>query len=214
MQPHQQAFIDFIIRENILRFGQFTLKSGRQSPYFFNAGLFNTGHALAQLGRFYAQTIQSTQIPFDMLFGPAYKGIPLVTATAIALANDYQCNVPYCFNRKETKDHGEGGNLVGAPLNGRVLLIDDVITAGTAIREVMPIIQTAGAQLVGIIIALDRQERGQTERSAIAEIEQIYEIPVRSIINLTTLINYLKVQSTDQALLKSMQTYQEQYGAQ
>jgi len=214
MQPHQQAFIDFIIRENILRFGQFTLKSGRKSPYFFNAGLFNTGHALAQLGRFYAQTIQSTQLSFDMLFGPAYKGIPLVTATAIALANDYQRNVPYCFNRKETKDHGEGGNLVGAPLNGRVLLIDDVITAGTAIREVMPIIQTAGAQLVGIIIALDRQERGQTERSAIAEIEHIYGIPVKSIINLTTLINYLKAQSPDQALLKSMKTYQEQYGAQ
>lgn len=214
MQPHQQAFIDFVIRENILRFGQFTLKSGRQSPYFFNAGLFNTGRALAQLGHFYAQTIQSTQIPFDMLFGPAYKGIPLVTATAIALANDYQRNVPYCFNRKETKDHGEGGNLVGAPLSGRVLLIDDVITAGTAIREVMPIIQAAGAQLVGIIIALDRQERGQTERSAIAEIEHIYGIPVKSIINLTTLINYLKVQSSDQALLKSMQTYQEQYGAQ
>lgn len=211
MQPHQQAFIDFIIRKNILRFGQFTLKSGRQSPYFFNAGLFNTGHSLAQLGHFYAQTIQSTQLSFDILFGPAYKGIPLVTATAIALANDYQRNVPYCFNRKETKDHGEGGNLVGAPLNGRVLLIDDVITAGTAIREVMPIIQTAGAQLVGIIIALDRQERGQTERSAIAEIEQIYGIPVKSIINLTTLIHYLKLQSTNQVLLKSMQTYQEQY---
>jgi orotate phosphoribosyltransferase len=211
MQPHQQAFIDFIIRENILRFGQFTLKSGRQSPYFFNAGLFNTGHALAQLGHFYAQTIQAAQIPFDMLFGPAYKGIPLVTATAISLANDYQRNVPYCFNRKETKDHGEGGNLVGSPLNGRVLLIDDVITAGTAIREVMPIIQTAGAQLVGIIIALDRQERGQTERSAITEIEQIYGIPVKSIINLTTLINYLKVHSTDQSLLKSMQTYQEKW---
>lgn len=211
MQPHQQAFIDFIIRENILRFGQFTLKSGRQSPYFFNSGLFNTGNALAKLGHFYAQTIQTAQIPFDMLFGPAYKGIPLVTATAIALANDYQRNVPYCFNRKETKDHGEGGNLVGAPLNGRVLLIDDVITAGTAIREVMPIIQTAGAKLVGIIIALDRQERGQTERSAIAEIEQIYGIPVKSIINLTTLINYLKVHSTDQALLKSMQAYQEKW---
>jgi orotate phosphoribosyltransferase len=211
MQPHQQAFIDFIIRENILRFGQFTLKSGRQSPYFFNAGLFNTGNALAQLGRCYAQTIQSAQIPFDMLFGPAYKGIPLVTATAIALANDYQRNVPYCFNRKETKDHGEGGNLVGAPLNGRVLLIDDVITAGTAIHEVMPIIQAAGAKLVGIIIALDRQERGQTERSAITEIEQIYGLPVKSIINLTTLINYLKAQSPDQALLKAMQTYQEQW---
>lgn len=211
MQPHQQAFIDFVIRENILRFGQFTLKSGRQSPYFFNAGLFNTGHALAQLGHFYAQTIQTAQIPFDMLFGPAYKGIPLVTATAIALANDYQHNVPYCFNRKETKDHGEGGNLVGAPLSGRVLLIDDVITAGTAIREVIPIIQSAGAQLVGIIIALDRQERGQTERSAIAELEQIYGIPVKSIINLTTLINYLKVQPTDKALLTLMQDYQEQW---
>ena len=213
MQPHQQAFIDFIIRENILRFGQFTLKSGRQSPYFFNAGLFNTGHTLAQLGRFYAQTIQSSQLAFDMLFGPAYKGIPLVTATAIALANNYQHNVPYCFNRKETKDHGEGGNLVGAPLQGRVLLIDDVITAGTAIREVMPIIQSAGAQLVSVVIALDRQERGQTERSAIAEIEQIYGITVKSIINLTTLIDYLKLQSADPNRLKSLQDYQEQYGA-
>lgn len=213
MQPYQQAFIDFIIHENILRFGQFTLKSGRQSPYFFNAGLFNTGHTLAQLGRFYAQTIQSTQLSFDMLFGPAYKGIPLVTATAIALANDYQRNVPYCFNRKETKDHGEGGNLVGAPLNGRVLLIDDVITAGTAIREVMPIIETAGAQLVGIIIALDRQEQGQTEKSAIAEIEHLYGIAVKSIINLNTLMSYLKLKSNDPALLKAMQTYQEQYGA-
>ena len=212
MQPYQQAFIDFIIHENILRFGQFTLKSGRQSPYFFNAGLFNTGHTLAQLGRFYAQTIQSTQLSFDMLFGPAYKGIPLVTATAIALANDYQRNVPYCFNRKETKDHGEGGNLVGAPLNGRVLLIDDVITAGTAIREVMPIIETAGAQLVGIIIALDRQEQGQTENSAIAEIEHLYGIAVKSIINLNTLMSYLKLKFNDSALLKAMQTYQEQYG--
>ncbi|NJO14978.1 MAG: orotate phosphoribosyltransferase [Thioploca sp.] len=213
MQPYQQAFIDFIIHENILRFGQFTLKSGRQSPYFFNAGLFNTGHALAQLGRFYAQTIQSTPLSFDMLFGPAYKGIPLVTATAIALANDYQRNVPYCFNRKETKDHGEGGNLVGAPLNGQVLLIDDVITAGTAIREVMPIIETAGAQLVGIIIALDRQEQGQTEKSAIAEIEHLYGIAVKSIINLNTLMSYLKLKSNNPALLKAMQTYQEQYGA-
>jgi orotate phosphoribosyltransferase len=213
MQPHQKAFVDFVIYENILGFGQFTLKSGRQSPYFFNAGLFNTGHALAQLGRFYAQTIQNSQLAFDMLFGPAYKGIPLVTATAIALANDHQRNVPYCFNRKETKDHGEGGNLVGAPLKGRVLLIDDVITAGTAIREVIPIIQATGAQLIGVVIALDRQEQGQTERSAIAEIEQIYGIPVKSIINLTTLINYLKLQSADLALLKSMQDYQEQYGA-
>ncbi len=213
MQPYQQAFIDFIIHENILRFGQFTLKSGRQSPYFFNAGLFNTGRALAQLGRFYAQTIQSTPLSFDMLFGPAYKGIPLVTATAIALANDYQRNVPYCFNRKETKNHGEGGNLVGAPLNGQVLLIDDVITAGTAIREVMPIIETAGAQLVGIIIALDRQEQGQTEKSAIAEIEHLYGIAVKSIINLNTLMSYLKLKSNDPALLKAMQTYQEQYGA-
>ena len=213
MQPHQKAFVDFVICEKILSFGKFTLKSGRQSPYFFNAGLFNTGHALAQLGRFYAQTIQHSQLAFDMLFGPAYKGIPLVTATAIALANDQQRNIPYCFNRKEIKDHGEGGNLVGAPLKGRVLLIDDVITAGTAIREVMPIIQTAGAQLVGVVIALDRQERGQTNHSAVAEIEQVYGIMVKSIINLTTLIDYLKLQSADPTLLKSMQDYQEQYGA-
>jgi orotate phosphoribosyltransferase len=213
MQPHQQAFIDLVIRENILRFGQFILKSGRSSPYFFNAGLFNTGHALAQLGRFYAQTIQNSQLAFDILLGPAYKGIPLVAATAITLANDYQRNVPYCFNRKETKDHGEGGNLIGAPLKGKVLLIDDVITAGTAVREVMPIIQMAGAQLVGIIIALDRQEQGQTKRSAIAEIEQAYGITVNSIINLTTLIDYLKLQAAEPALLQAMQDYQEQYGA-
>ncbi len=214
MHAYQKAFLDFVISENILRFGQFTLKSGRQSPYFFNAGLFNTGQSLAQLGYFYAQTIQNTKIPFDMLFGPAYKGIPLVTATAIALANHYQLEVPYCFNRKEPKDHGEGGQLVGAPLSGRILLIDDVITAGTAIREVMPIIQNSGAQLVGVIIAFDRQERGgHTKQSAITEIEQTYGTTVTSIVNLDILISYLEAQSVYQEALMAIQTYRNQYGA-
>jgi len=212
MHTYQQEFLEFAIAKNVLRFGNFTLKSGRQSPYFFNMGLFNDGQAIAQLGRFYAQTIEQAQIEFDLIFGPAYKGIPLVTTTSIALADHHQRNLPYCFNRKETKDHGEGGNIVGAPLQGRVLLIDDVISAGTAIREAVEIIQAAGAELVGVIIALNRQERGQGKLSAIQEIEQQYNIPVTSIVNLDQLIHYLEPQPERAADLAAIKAYRQEYG--
>lgn len=212
MHTYQQQFLEFAIAQNVLRFGNFTLKSGRQSPYFFNMGLFNDGQAIAQLGRFYAQTIEQAKIEFDLLFGPAYKGIPLVTTTSIALADHHQRNLPYCFNRKETKDHGEGGNIVGAPLKGRVLLIDDVISAGTAIREAVEIIQTAGAELVGVVIALNRQERGQSKLSAIQEIEQQYNIPVTSIVNLDQLIQYLEQQPEETKDLAAIKAYREEYG--
>jgi orotate phosphoribosyltransferase len=209
MQNYQQQFLKFAIAKNVLRFGNFTLKSGRQSPYFFNMGLFNDGQAIAQLGRFYAQAIVDAQIEFDLLFGPAYKGIPLVTTTSIALADHHQRNLPYCFNRKEIKDHGEGGNIVGAPLKGRVLLIDDVISAGTAIREAVEIIQAADAELVGVVIALNRQERGQGKLSAIQEIEQQYNIPVISIVNLDDLINYLEQQPERAEDLAAIQAYRQ-----
>jgi len=210
MQPYQQEFLEFAIAQNVLRFGQFTLKSGRQSPYFFNAGLFNTGNALAKLGRFYASAIQASGIDFDLLFGPAYKGIPLVATTAIALSEQHQRNLPYAFNRKEIKDHGEGGNIVGAALAGRILLIDDVISAGTAIREAVQIIQAAGATLSGVVIALNRQERGQTEISAVQEVEQRYNIPVISIVNLEDLITYLAIRSNK--YLSAIQAYRDEYG--
>ena len=212
MHTYQQDFLEFAIAKNVLRFGNFTLKSGRQSPYFFNMGLFNDGQAIAQLGRFYAQTIEQAKIEFDLIFGPAYKGIPLVTTTSIALADHHQRNLPYCFNRKEVKDHGEGGNIVGAPLKGRVLLIDDVISAGTAIREAVEIIQAAGAELVGVIIALNRQERGQGRLSAIQEIEQQYNIPVTSIVNLDQLIHYLEPQPERAADLAAIKAYRQEYG--
>ena len=190
MHSYQRDFLEFAIGQNVLRFGKFTLKSGRQSPYFFNIGLFNTGKTLAQLGRFYAQAIQNSGIDFDMLFGPAYKGIPLVTAAAIALADQPYQHVPYCFNRKEAKDHGEGGMIVGAPLTGKILLIDDVISAGTAIHESIQFVQTSKAKLAGVVVALNRQEWGQTKGlSAAAEIEQMYNIQVESILNLDDLIN-------------------------
>lgn len=209
MHPYQQEFLEFAIAQNVLRFGDFTLKSRRQSPYFFNLGLFNTGESMAKVGRFYAEAIHKSGIEFDVLFGPAYKGIPLVIATAIAFAEHYHRQVPYCFNRKEIKDHGEGGTTVGAALTGKVLLVDDVITAGTAIREVMPIIQAAGAEPCGIVIALNRQERGQTALSAISEIEQTYHIPVTSIVNLDDLINYLSRQPDKQETLKAILAYRE-----
>ena len=213
IHDYQYAFIQLALAQNALRFGKFTLKSGRLSPYFFNAGLFNSGAALAKLGEFYAATIQNSKIDFDMLFGPAYKGIPLVSATAIALANQASRDVPFCFNRKEPKDHGEGGIIVGAPLRGKVLIIDDVITAGTAIRESIEIIQQAGAIPAGIIIALNRQERGQIQSvSTIQEIEQQYKIPVISIVNIQDIMAYL-IQSpefTKQLIL--MKKYQQEYG--
>ncbi|HAI69943.1 MAG TPA: orotate phosphoribosyltransferase [Gammaproteobacteria bacterium] len=212
MHAYQREFLELAIAENVLRFGNFTLKSGRQSPYFFNAGLFNTGQAIAQLGRFYAIAIQRSEIDFNVLFGPAYKGIPLATAAAIALADHHHRHIPYCFNRKEVKDHGEGGNIVGAPLTGKALIIDDVISAGTAIREAVQIIQTEGAQLAGVIVALNRQEKGQTELSAIEEVKQTYGVPVINIVSLDDLVSYLEQQADKQEILTAIQAYREQYG--
>ncbi len=212
MRDYQKAFIDFAISQDVLRFGEFTLKSGRISPYFFNAGLFNTGEALAKLGQNYAQAIVDSGIEFDVLFGPAYKGIPLAAATAVALNEQHGRNVPYSFNRKEAKDHGEGGNIVGAALQGKVLIIDDVITAGTAIREAMDIISAAGAKAAGVVIALDRQEKGQGETSAIQEVEAEYKIPVASIIKLENLISYIEQDEKFAEYLEAVKAYREQYG--
>ena len=212
MKDYQREFIDFAISAGVLRFGEFTLKSGRNSPYFFNAGLFNTGEHLARLGRCYAQAISDSQIDFDVLFGPAYKGIPLAAATSIALADHHQHNVPWCFNRKEAKNHGEGGNLVGAGLSGKILVIDDVITAGTAIRESVDIISQAGATLSGVVIALDRQERGRDERSAIQEVEETLGIKVTSIVTLADLLDYLRDKPGHATELQNIEHYREQYG--
>jgi len=212
MKDYQHDFIDFAIQAGVLRFGEFTLKSGRISPYFFNAGLFNTGEHLARLGRCYAQAIIDSGISFDVLFGPAYKGIPLAAAASIALADHHSRNVPWCFNRKEAKDHGEGGNLIGAELTGRVLVIDDVITAGTAIRESVDIIQAAGASLAGVVIALDRQERGQGERSAIQEVEDALGITVVSIVRLEHMLEYLSAQPDRGDDVARIEAYRAQYG--
>lgn len=212
MHEYQKAFIEFALSRKVLRFGEFTLKSGRISPYFFNAGLFNTGEALARLARFYAAAIMQSDLEFDVLFGPAYKGIPLAAACTVALAEHHQRDVPYCFNRKEAKAHGEGGNIVGSPLEGRILIIDDVITAGTAIREAMQIIEAAAATPAGVIIALDRQEKGTGELSAIQEVEQQYNIPVLSIIKLEHLISYLEGQPDMQMNLAAVRAYREKYG--
>ncbi|MGN8259032.1 orotate phosphoribosyltransferase [Pseudomonas sp. SMSB3] len=212
MQPYQRDFIRFAIDRGVLRFGEFTLKSGRTSPYFFNAGLFNTGSALAQLGRCYAAAIVDSKIPFDVLFGPAYKGIPLAAATAVALADQHQLDVPWCFNRKEAKDHGEGGSLVGAPLAGEVLIIDDVITAGTAIREVMQIINAQQAKAAGVLIALNREERGNGELSAIQEVERDFGIPVVSIVSLTQVLEFLADDPQLKQHLPAVEAYRAQYG--
>ncbi len=212
MQDYQQAFLEFAIDAGVLRFGEFTLKSGRISPYFFNAGLFNTGRHLARLGRFYAQAIVDSGRDFDVLFGPAYKGIPLAAATGIALADHHERDLPWCFNRKEAKDHGEGGNLVGAPLEGRVLIVDDVITAGTAIRESVDIIQAAGATPAGVVIALDRQERGRGERSAIQEVEQDLGLPVTSIVTLSDLQAWLEGGAGTADTLERIRAYRAEYG--
>jgi orotate phosphoribosyltransferase len=212
MQAYQRDFIRFAIERGVLRFGEFTLKSGRTSPYFFNAGLFNSGGALAKLGQFYAAAIQDSGIDFDVLFGPAYKGIPLAATTAVALAEQHDRDLPWCFNRKEAKDHGEGGTLVGAPLAGRVLIVDDVITAGTAIREVMQIIQTQGAQAAGVLIALNRQERGQGELSAIQEVERDFAMPVISIVSLAQVLEYLAEDAELKRYLPAVEAYRAQYG--
>ncbi|GJM12738.1 MAG: orotate phosphoribosyltransferase [Pseudohongiella sp.] len=214
MQEFQKNFLNFVIENEILRFGEFTLKSGRVSPYFFNAGLFNTGDKLSFLARSYADAIVDAGIEYDVLFGPAYKGIPLATATSMALANKHKINKPYCFNRKEAKDHGEGGSIVGAPLLGDVLIVDDVITAGTAIREAAGIIENNGAHLNGIAVAMDRQEKGLGELSAIQEIEQNYQIKIVSIISLQNIVDYLMASENDQLqpYLDAVVAYREEYG--
>jgi orotate phosphoribosyltransferase len=209
---YQSDFIDLCVRLGVLRFGSFTLKSGRQSPYFFNAGLFNTGAAIGAVGRAYAAALAASDLKFDMLFGPAYKGIPLVTVTAAALAEVAGRNLPFAFNRKEAKDHGEGGSIVGSPLSGGVLIVDDVITAGTAIRESVDIIRGAGARPAGVLLALDRQERAPESRlSAVQEVSDRYGIPVISVVNLADLMHHIALQGRKEDLLR-MQTYREQYG--
>ncbi|WCG82994.1 orotate phosphoribosyltransferase [Pectobacterium sp. A5351] len=212
MKAYQRQFIEFALSKQVLKFGEFTLKSGRISPYFFNAGLFNTGRDLALLGRFYAEALVDSGVEFDLLFGPAYKGIPIATTAAVALAEHHDRDLPYCFNRKEAKDHGEGGSLVGSPLQGRVMLVDDVITAGTAIRESMAIISAHGATLAGVMIALDRQERGRADLSAIQEVERDYQCKVISIITLKDLITYLAEKPDMAAHLDAVKAYREQYG--
>ena len=212
MKAYQREFIEFALEKEVLKFGEFTLKSGRKSPYFFNAGLFNTGRDLARLGRFYAAALADSGIEFDVLFGPAYKGIPIATTTAGALADHHDVDTPYCFNRKESKNHGEGGNLVGSELEGRIMLVDDVITAGTAIRESMEIIQANGADLAGVLVAIDRQEKGKGELSAIQEVERDFGCAIISIVSLTDLVTFLEEKGTDAAHLESVKAYRAQYG--
>ena len=208
---HQRDFIALCLDLGVLRFGDFTLKSGRRSPYFFNAGLFNTGRAIGALGRHYARAAAASGLAFDMLFGPAYKGIPLVTTTAAAMAEHEGRDLPYAFNRKEPKAHGEGGMIVGAPLQGRVLIVDDVITAGTAIRESVEIIRAQAATPAGVLIALDRQERGQGEKSAVQEVQDQYGLPVVAVLRLRDLLEHLRA-ADDRALLQAVQAYRDQYG--
>jgi len=208
----KQAFIELAIKRQALKFGKFTLKSGRISPYFFNAGFFNQGQDLAILGDCYADTLIQSNADFDMLFGPAYKGIPLGCTTAISLARNYNRSVPFCYNRKEVKDHGEGGQLVGAALSGKVLIVDDVITAGTAIRESINLINAAGAKPAGVLVALDRQEKGSGELSAIQEVVEEYNLQVYAIINLDDLHHYIKIQPGLQMYLAAIIAYQQQYG--
>ncbi len=213
MKTYQSEFINFAIECQALRFGEFTLKSGRVSPYFFNAGLFDTGGKLARLGKFYATAIADTEINLDMLYGPAYKGIPLATSTAAALTEQLGRDVPYAFNRKEVKKYGEGGMLIGHPLEGNVLIVDDVISAGTSIRESVEIIKTSGAKPVGVVIALDRQERGEGQTSAVQEVETDYGLKVISIVTLKTLLDYLEGKDSARCYLDAINAYRKTYGA-
>ena len=211
MPNFRQDFIRFAVQQNVLRFGEFQTKAGRLSPYFFNAGLFNDGASLRNLSRFYAQAILASGLPFDMLFGPAYKGITLAAGTAIAL-DEQGRNVPFCYNRKEAKDHGEGGMVVGAPLRGRVLIIDDVISAGTSVRESIELIRAAGAEPCGVAIALDRMERGQGELSAVQEVQRNFGIPVVSIATLDDLLGYLQGEAALVQNLTAVESYRNRYG--
>ena len=213
MRDFQREFIDFAIEQGVLRFGDFVLKSGRNSPYFFNSGLFNSGASLARLGGFYARAIVDSGIEFDMLYGAAYKGIPLVSAVSIALAEHHGRDLPWCFNRKEAKDHGEGGHTVGAPLAGRVLIVDDVISAGTSTRESVVIIRAAGATPVGAVIALDRQERGNNDTSAVQEITREFGLKVVAVASLRELTDYMAAQPDKAPLLERLRGYRERYGA-
>jgi len=212
VKDYQREFLDTALACQALRFGSFTLKSGRVSPYFFNSGLFDTGARLARLGRFYAAAIVESGVRFDMLYGPAYKGIPLASAVAIAFADHWRRDVPYAFNRKEAKDHGEGGIIVGSPLRGNVLIIDDVISAGTSVRESLEIIRGAGAVAAGVAIALDRQERGQGALSAVQEVEREFGLRVVSVVDLDTLLTYLKQKESLQQHLRAIGAYRERYG--
>lgn len=212
MKAYQREFIEFALEKGVLKFGEFTLKSGRTSPYFFNAGLFNTGGDLARLGRFYAAALADSGIQYDVLFGPAYKGIPIATTTAVALADHHNVDTPYCFNRKEAKNHGEGGSLVGAPLAGNIMLVDDVITAGTAIRESMEIIKASGANLAGVLVAIDRQEKGQGELSAIQEVERDFACQIISIVSLSDIIAYLENEEGNAQQLAKVKAYREAFG--
>jgi orotate phosphoribosyltransferase len=212
LQPHQQAFLDTVLARGVLRFGEFTLKSGRQSPYFFNMGRIDTGRALAEVGEAYATAAANGGIAFDMLFGPAYKGIPLAAAPAIALSQRHGRDVPWAYNRKENKDHGEGGAIVGAPLAGRVLIVDDVITAGTAVREALGMIRAAGATVAGVLVALDRQERGQGECSATQELARGEAVPVISIVGLADLMEYAGTRSDLATQHERLAAYRDRYG--
>ena len=212
MHPYKQEFIDLALELGVLRFGEFKLKSGRMSPYFFNAGLFNTGYAAARLGRYYAATVAGSGIEFDMLFGPAYKGIPLAVLTAAALAEQHGIDVPFAYNRKEAKAHGEGGSVVGAPLAGRVLIVDDVITAGTAVREACGLIVKSGAEVAGLVISLDRQERGQGALSAVQELENTLKIAVTSIVTLDDLVTVLEESNEYAEFLEPVRSYRVEFG--
>lgn len=214
MQAYQKQFLEFAMKIQVLKFGEFKLKSGRISPYFFNSGLFNTGASLAQLGRYYAEAIIDKGIEFDLLYGPAYKGIPLAAATSVALADHHGKDLPYAFNRKEIKDHGEGGSIVGAPLKDRkILIIDDVISAGTSVRESIDIITEQGGKPAAVIIALDRQELGEGDTTAIQEVTKTYKIEVSSIVTLGNLIGYLEDQPEMSEHLKAINKYRQQYAA-
>jgi orotate phosphoribosyltransferase len=213
LQPHQRAFLDTALSRGVLRFGEFTLKSGRQSPYFFNMGRIDTGAALADVGTAYAAAVAASGLPFDMLFGPAYKGIPLAAATAVALAREHGRDVPWAYNRKEAKDHGEGGMVVGTPLSGRVLIVDDVITAGTAVRESLGLIHGAGANVAGVLVALDRQERGQGALSAVQELAREHGVPVIAIVGLDDLMEYAGTRPDLAAERERLLAYRDRYGA-